>query len=144
YVGSVPVPMFQTSAGVYNPTKDPRLFSSAGDQNNPAWTATRINEVTENRRHSIIGPLTFKTTFASIKDGSSNTMMFAEKFVQPQDYGNGDWGEGQRFYTDANAANARNTGYWNDPSFGSPQTKAAWADGTTIHFLSNPARDQDV
>src|SRR5260370_16600176 len=145
YVGALPVPLFQTSAGVYNPTQDPIVVSQTGDPNNTAWTATRLNEIPALRRHCIIGPLKFKTTFASVKDGTSNTMMFAEKFVQPQDYGSGDWGEGQGFYTDAHAGNARSTGFWNDPMVRSPQTKSAClAPPPAHHSLSTPARDEDV
>ena len=33
------------------------------------------------------------TTFASITDGSSNTLMFGEKCLQPVNYSQGDWGD---------------------------------------------------
>ncbi len=115
FVASVPVPIFQASPGHYNPTKDPRVLADIGSVSGD-WTATRINEIPNQRKHSIIGPLTFRTTFASVKDGTSNTMMIAEKFTMPQDYGDFSWVDQGGDFTDAHAANGRNTGYWNDPS----------------------------
>jgi prepilin-type N-terminal cleavage/methylation domain-containing protein len=117
------VPMPQTSAGFYNPAADPRLVNDVGgspgsNATNGFYCATRFNEITNGiARHSIIGPLTFKNTFAAVKDGTSNTMMIAEKFVQPVDYGDNGWGDDESLYGDARDDNGRNTGLWNDPRF---------------------------
>ena len=77
--------------------------------------------------------MTYKTTFASIKDGSSNTMAISEKFMQPVDYGAVGWTD-DGFFGQSNATNGRNTGLWNDPTY--PRTCQS--------VLSNPAQDRDV
>jgi hypothetical protein len=133
FVRSVPVPMHQTSPGFYNPSDDPRL-EGGGHGTDGFYCASRINEITQGQaRHSIIGPVTAKNTFASVKDGTSNTMMIAEKFTQPKDYGDDGWTD-DGFFGESEANNGRNTGYWNDPRF----------PATCRSVLSNPARDQDV
>jgi len=130
-VRSVPVPIFQQSPGVYNPTADPR--NPGG--NDKRWCASRFNEFTSEARHSIIGPNTFKTTFASVKDGSSNTMVIAEKFVQPRDYGDNGWSDEDGFYIETEQDNVRNTGFWS-PKSSMPLVNTS--------VLRNPAQDQDV
>ncbi|HEV2949938.1 MAG TPA: DUF1559 domain-containing protein [Gemmataceae bacterium] len=134
FVRSVPVPMPVSSAGFYSPGDDPRL-EGGGHGSDGFYCATRINEITQGQAaHSIIGPITVKTTFASVKDGTSNTLMIAEKFVQPQDYGANGWVDDEGPFRDAIEDNGRNTGLWNDPKF--PLTCSS--------VLSNPARDRDV
>jgi prepilin-type N-terminal cleavage/methylation domain-containing protein len=149
FVRSAYVPMPVNSLGQYNPAADPRLVNDVGgDPNSNAsngfYCATRFNEITNGiARHSIIGPLTFKTTFASVKDGTSNTMMIAEKFVQPDDYGDNGWGDDEGIYTDAREDNGRNTGLWNDiktPS--NPSGRFPFL--ASSMGLPNPARDQNV
>jgi prepilin-type N-terminal cleavage/methylation domain-containing protein len=146
FVASVPVPMFRTSTGAYNPTKDPLVNKDFGGKVNGNWTATRINEIPDIRKHSIIGPLKFKTTFASVRDGTSNTMMFAEKFMMPQDYGDFSWTDQAGYMTDAHSANGRSTGYWNDESMKPWRAQSYGGLTSDGHpkWLSNPARDQDV
>jgi prepilin-type processing-associated H-X9-DG protein len=75
-----------------------------------------------------------KNTFASIKDGSSNTMVLAEKFVQPKEYQGSGSDDDDGPFTCTEDDNTRNTGLWNDPSF---------RDGENS-WLSNPAPDQDL
>jgi prepilin-type N-terminal cleavage/methylation domain-containing protein len=135
FVASVPVPIFRTSTGAYNPTKDPLVNKDFGGKVNGNWTATRINEIPDIRKHSIIGPLTIRTTFASVKDGTSNTMMFAEKFMMPQDYGDFSWTDQAGYMTDAHSANGRSTGYWNDPTMTPLRCQS---------MIGNPSKDQDV
>jgi prepilin-type N-terminal cleavage/methylation domain-containing protein len=132
-VKSVPVPMPISSTGFYNPGLDPRVINTGvGGTNN---CANRLDEVTSLARHSIIGPNTAKNTFASVKDGTSNTMMIAEKFVQPQDYGPNGWADDEGIYQSDNGEDiCRNTGYWNDPA----------VLNTCRSLLSNPSRDQDL
>jgi prepilin-type N-terminal cleavage/methylation domain-containing protein len=135
-VRSVPVPMPVTTTGFYNPGLDPRVLATGASGGGGDTCANRCDEITSLARHSIIGPLTFKSTFASIKDGSSNTMMIAEKFMQPKDYGDNGWGDDDGVYTSVNGDDVfRNTGLWNDPAFNPPTCRSV---------LSNPARDQDV
>jgi prepilin-type N-terminal cleavage/methylation domain-containing protein/prepilin-type processing-associated H-X9-DG protein len=132
FVRSVPVPM-PVNGGFYNPGLDPRV-NGGGHGTDGFYCATRINEIRDLARHSIIGPMTFKTTFASIKDGSSNTMAISEKFMQPKDYADVGWTD-DGFFSQSSAANGRNTGLWNDPMF---------LPVTCQSILSNPAPDQDV
>ena len=130
-VRSVPVPVFQTSAGVYNPSADPRIDN--GNVHND-WSANTFNLIPTFARHSVIGPMATRTTFASIKDGSSNTMVMTEKFIQPQNYFSDGSDDDQGVFQCDEDDTTRNTGLWNDPSLG---------DGVNS-WLSNPARDQDL
>jgi prepilin-type N-terminal cleavage/methylation domain-containing protein len=135
-VRAVPVPLARSSTGLYNPSLDPRLQSQSGAPANTGYyCATRVNEFTSIARNSILGPMTARNTFASVADGTSNTMMFAEKFVQPRDYGDGGWDDNDApIYMESEHDNVRNTGLWNDPAM-----KEVWRS-----ILANPARDQDV
>src|SRR4029077_12920887 len=108
------------------------------------WTATRINEIPNQRRHSIIGPLTQKTTFASVSDGTSNTMMFAEKFMMPMDYGANSWVDGAGYMTDAHSANDRSTGYWEVRGYMTSNQQAGGSPVRAGSTLSPPSRDQNV
>src|SRR5260370_161122 len=67
-VRSVPVPVFVNSAGFYSPGADPNIGHAD-------WSAGTFNSIPQYARHSVIGPMMTRTTFASIKDGSSNTMV---------------------------------------------------------------------
>jgi len=80
----------------------------------------------------VIGPLQLKITFASIKDGSSNTMVIAEKFVPPAGY-NGGADDDNGFAMRSEDDNVRNTGL-----FTSTSSSDGWRSG-----LSNPAPDTD-
>ncbi len=139
-VRSVPVPIARTSAGEYNPGLDPRLQKQGAVPNDRYSCATRINEYTSNASHNILGPNVAKNTFATVKDGTSNTMMIAEKFVQPQDYG-GSWDDSDGYMIESEHDNVRNTGYWNDPAMCAPN---APGQGIYCSVLPNPSRDQDV
>jgi prepilin-type N-terminal cleavage/methylation domain-containing protein len=50
------------------------------------WGAWAYAHIPWEARRSVIGPTSSKITFASIKDGSSNTMVVAEKWKQPAGY----------------------------------------------------------
>jgi prepilin-type N-terminal cleavage/methylation domain-containing protein len=132
-VRSVPVPLARSSTGFYNPSLDPRLQNQGAKPNDVYSCATRINEYTSDARNNILGPNTARNTFASVSDGTSNTMMIAEKFVQPQSYG-GAWDDGDGFMIESEHDNVRNTGLWNDPAMKNIYNSV----------LSNPARDQNV
>jgi hypothetical protein len=135
-VRSVPVPMPVTSTGFYNPGLDPRVLNTGASGGGGDTCATRCNEITSLARHCVLGALTTRNTFASVKDGTSNTMMIAEKFVQPQDYGDNGWSDDEGIYTSINGEdNFRNTGYWNDPNF---------QPATCQSLLPNPSRDRDI
>ncbi len=43
--------------------------------------------------HGVISAMTPKVTFASIRDGTSNTFMIAEKFIRPKNYAGGEPGD---------------------------------------------------
>jgi prepilin-type N-terminal cleavage/methylation domain-containing protein len=131
-VRSIPVPIARNGV-FYNPSLDPRLQAQGAVPNDRYSCATRINEYTTNAKSSIIGPATARNTFASVKDGTSNTMMIAEKFMQPQDY-DGSWDDGSGYMIETEHENVRNTGFWNDPAMNVIYNSV----------LSNPARDQNV
>ncbi len=140
-VRSVPVPIARSSNGIYyNPSLDPRLQNQGAVANDGFSCATRINEYTGDARHNILGPTTARNTFASVKDGTSNTMMIAEKFVQPQDYGDNGWTDGDGYMIESEQDNVRNTGYWNDPAM----IQAGGGVPIWTSALANPSRDQDV
>jgi prepilin-type processing-associated H-X9-DG protein len=65
-------------------------------------------------------------TFASILDGTSQTMAVAEKFMRPRDYGDC-CGDGFGIFASAHIASVRSTAYFND-------------DGNDV---PNPAHDTD-
>ncbi len=69
-----------------------------------------------------------------MKDGTSHTMVVAEKFVQPDDYGDNGWADDSGIFGATDEDNTRSTGLWTDPAF--PLL------GRSI--LSNPARDQNT
>jgi prepilin-type N-terminal cleavage/methylation domain-containing protein len=149
FVRSAYVPMPVNSLGQYNPAADPRLVNDVGgDPNSNAsngfYCATRFNEITNGiARHSIIGPLTFKTTFASVTDGTSHTLMIAEKFVQPDDYGDNGWGDDEGMYTDAREDNGRNTGLWSDiKTTSNPSGRFPFL--ASSMGLPNPSPDKNV
>src|SRR5438876_3637228 len=119
--------MFATSAGFYNPGADPSIGHAD-------WSSATFAEIPQYARHSVIGPMMTKTTFASIKDGSSNTMVMAEKFIQPQHYFMGGSDDDQGIFQCTEDDNYRSTGLWNDPSLG--QGENSW--------VANPSRDQDL
>jgi prepilin-type N-terminal cleavage/methylation domain-containing protein len=130
-VRSVPVPIARNGI-YYNPTLDPTLAQyNSGIKNSYNGCASRVNEYTPDARHNILGPNVSKNTFASVKDGTSNTMMIAEKFIQPQDYG-GAWTD-SAYMIESEEYNVRNTGYWNDPAY--PLVFSS--------VLPNPSQDRD-
>jgi prepilin-type N-terminal cleavage/methylation domain-containing protein len=57
--------------------------------------------------HGTIEVRTMKITFASITDGTANTMVVAEKFVQPQWYGGGGGGNDQGWAQGSDPDNSR-------------------------------------
>jgi prepilin-type N-terminal cleavage/methylation domain-containing protein len=127
-VRSCPVPMFQDSNGFFNPGADPKI--GHGD-----WSADVFDKIPQYARHSMIGPLTAHNTFASAKDGTSHTMMIAEKFVQPRHQGDqGGSDDDQGIFICVEDDNTRNTGLWNDPSL--REGENSW--------LPNPSRDRDL
>jgi prepilin-type N-terminal cleavage/methylation domain-containing protein len=115
-VRSCPVPMNQP-----NPSPDVA--------NHADWAAWATTWITGEARRSVIAPMQSKVTFASIKDGSSNTMVVAEKWKQPQGYGgdgmddDGPWMRGEDDIT-------RNTGVFISTS-----------SGDNWRTTANPARD---
>jgi prepilin-type N-terminal cleavage/methylation domain-containing protein len=123
-----PVPMFQQTNGFYNPGADPNIGHAD-------WNADDFNKIPTYARHGIIGPTTAHNTFASVKDGTSNTMCVAEKFVQPINYGDGSGSDDdQGIFICLEDDNSRNTGLWNDPSMGDGQNS----------WLRNPSQDQNI
>jgi hypothetical protein len=130
-VRSVLVPMFVNSAGFYDPSADPRIDN--GKVHND-WSASTFSAIPTFGRHSMIGPLTAHNTFASAKDGTSHTMMIAEKFVQPSQQGNNGGDDDQGIFINVEDDNTRNTGFWNDPSLGNGVNS----------WLANPSRDRDL
>jgi len=59
-------------------------------QGDPEGTLLMTNP---NGLHGVISAREFKVTFASITDGSSNTLMIAEKFIRPMNYRGGESGD---------------------------------------------------
>jgi prepilin-type N-terminal cleavage/methylation domain-containing protein len=119
-VRSSPVPMAQLSGGGYDP--------GAGD-GHADWGAWAYTVIPSEARRSVIGPQQTKNTFANVKDGTSNTMVVAEKWVPPGDYqGGGE--DDQGIYYRSEDDNVRNTGL--------NQNTDGWKSG-----LSNPAPDTD-
>lgn len=130
-VRSVLVPMFVNSAGFYSPGGDPR--NDNGNAHND-WNSATFAEIPSFARHSVIGPMNTKNTFASVKDGTSNTMMVAEKFVQPRNYFSDGSDDDQGVFQCTEDDDYRSTGLWNDPSFGDGENS----------WVSNPSRDVDL
>jgi prepilin-type N-terminal cleavage/methylation domain-containing protein len=122
-VRACPVPLFQTSAGLYNPSAGPGYSQ-------PGWGASTFSYLPGEAAHSVIGHMMSKHTFASVKDGTSNTMIIAEKWVPPSEYGGGG-DDDQGCFIRAEDDNMRNTGVCTDPA------------GGNLTVLSNPARDQE-
>ena len=90
------VPMFTDSAGLF--VEDTRALVYGGDQATPSgghkWSEGGVDYWNYGMDHGVIcrgnnWPSHPKHTFASITDGSSNTMMIGEKFVPVQDYQGG-------------------------------------------------------
>jgi prepilin-type processing-associated H-X9-DG protein len=129
-VRSIPVPMFVNSAGFYSPGQDPNYDSGK----HADWGSGVFINLPGDARRGVIGINTSKTTFASISDGSSNTMIIAEKFVQPRNYFGDGSDDDDGPFTRTEDDNTRCTGLWNDPSLG---------DGVNS-WVSNPARDQNL
>ncbi|HEV3258319.1 MAG TPA: DUF1559 domain-containing protein [Gemmataceae bacterium] len=77
-------------------------------------------------RHGVISVRATPVTFASILDGTSQTMAVAEKFMRPRDYGDC-CGDGFGIFASAHIASVRSTAYFND-------------DGNDV---PNPAHDTD-
>jgi len=123
-VRSVPVPMGIPDPGAQDGHSD--------------WGAWAYTFIPSEARRSVIGPMQSKITFASIKDGSSNTMVVAEKFVPPAGYAGGA-DDDNGFAIRSEDDNVRNTGVFtftgSTPAAGSGD---GWRSG-----LSNPARDTD-
>jgi prepilin-type N-terminal cleavage/methylation domain-containing protein len=59
-------------------------------QGDPEGTLLMTNP---NGLHGVISAMSFKVTFASVKDGTSNTFMIAEKFIRPMNYHGGEPGD---------------------------------------------------
>ncbi len=89
-------------AGVYNgvatidyaaahPDKVPIPRDPAGKyQGDPFGTLLMTNP---DGLHGVISAMTPKVTFASVTDGTSNTLMIAEKFIRPKNYQGGEPGD---------------------------------------------------
>ncbi len=118
-VRSSPVPMAQLSTGAYDP----------GAPDHADWGAWAFTFIPWEARRSVIGPMMTKNTFANVKDGTSNTMVIAEKWVPPGDYAGGGEDD-QGIYYRSEDDNVRNTGL--------DQNTDGWRSG-----LSNPAPDTD-
>src|SRR5206468_13008171 len=86
-------------------------------------------------QHGVIAPRRHgKVTFASVTDGTSNTIAIGEKFLEPKFY-NGGWGDGvRRGWVGGN--------YMNDARTTSIMTGNV--PGGSIMLLSNPARDANL
>ncbi len=59
-------------------------------QGDPEGTLLMTNP---NGLHGVISAMSLKITFASVKDGTSNTFMIAEKFIRPMNYRGGEPGD---------------------------------------------------
>jgi hypothetical protein len=118
--------MVQNSGGFYNP---------GAQQGHADWNYDDFDKIPQFANHSMIGPMIAHNSFASVKDGTANTMMIAEKFVQPNNYGDGAGSDDDNgIFICVEDDNTRNTGVWNDPTLG---------DGHNS-WLQNPAHDQNL
>jgi prepilin-type N-terminal cleavage/methylation domain-containing protein/prepilin-type processing-associated H-X9-DG protein len=86
-------------------------------------------------KHGVIAPRRHgKVTFASISDGTSNTIAIGEKFLEPKEYNSG-WGDGhRRGWVGGN--------YMNDARTTSIMTGNV--PGGSVMLLTNPAHDQNL
>jgi prepilin-type N-terminal cleavage/methylation domain-containing protein len=86
-------------------------------------------------KHGVIAPRRHgKVTFASISDGTSNTIAIGERFLEPKEY-NGGWGDGvRRGWVGGN--------YMNDARTTSIMTGDV--PKASVMLLTNPARDQNL
>ena len=94
-------------------------------------------------QHGVIAPRRHgKVTFASITDGTSNTLMIGEKFLEPQFY-NGGWGDGiRRGWVGGNYMNdARTTAVMLGQHMPPPPNGAG---NQPKMDLTNPARDANL
>jgi prepilin-type N-terminal cleavage/methylation domain-containing protein len=74
-----------------HPDKVPIPRDPAGKyQGDPVGTLLMTNPAGS---HGVISAMTPKVTFASVKDGTSNTFMIAEKFIRPKHYQGGERGD---------------------------------------------------
>jgi type II secretory pathway pseudopilin PulG len=89
-----------------DPTTDPANLN---------WGAWAHTFITSEARRSVIAPMQSKITFGSIKDGSSNTMVIAEKWVPPAWYAGGGVDD-NGIYFHAEDDNIRCTGTYINPS----------------------------
>ena len=119
-VRSVPVPETMDTNGAMSP----------GLPDHPDWGAWAFTFIPSEARRSVIGPQQSKLTFASVKDGTSNTMMVAEKWVPPAEY-NGGGEDDNGIFMRGEDDNVRNTGLYQSATDG-------WRSG-----LPNPSRDTD-
>ncbi len=118
---SCPVPMASDANGVINP----------GLPDHPDWGAWAFSFIPWEARRSVIGPMQTKITFASVKDGTSNTLVVAEKWVPPADYAGDNLEDEQGWYFLSDDDTMRSTG-------DGINTPGGWRSG-----LPNPTPDTD-
>jgi prepilin-type N-terminal cleavage/methylation domain-containing protein len=106
------VPMYKDSSGLYAEDTYGLIYGWASSEGDPAKAGTRTgNDWQYGMHHGVIGGGPWgsvshanKNTFASVTDGTSNTMLVGEKWVAVNHYGGGRGGDdyGPFAGTDAN------------------------------------------
>jgi hypothetical protein len=125
YASTAPgiVPMYRNSAGLVDEDTMGLVYSWSSTEGDPAKAGGRANnDWNYGQHHGVIGGGPWgagvggvsqtKHTFASVSDGTSNTLMISEKWIPADEYGGGAGGDDQGLFTGNDEDEIRSTA-WN-------------------------------